>query len=174
MGVIDLDARVKKLEQDAGGGAVIDQIEAELTALEEQINGDGETDLGLAGDVEALTTKLIAVDVTSELTDKANCVTDAHMFKLADNVFTLSVKVDNTLSSSDWAMLCKFPAAYGIPANVQVAANIAYGNAANVGKGGSAFVEGDHISVRIPSNMTESNHYAVISATWVNLPSSTT
>lgn len=54
MGVIDLDARVKKLEQEAGGGAAIDQIEAELTALDEQINGDGETDLGLAGDVEAL------------------------------------------------------------------------------------------------------------------------
>ena len=54
MGVIDLDARVKKLEQEAGGGAVIDQLEAAVTALEEQINGDGETDLGLAGDVAAL------------------------------------------------------------------------------------------------------------------------
>lgn len=56
MGVIDLDARVKKLEQDAGSGAVIDQLEAAVTALEEQINGDGETDLGLAGDVTALET----------------------------------------------------------------------------------------------------------------------
>lgn len=64
----------------------------------------------------------------------------------------------------------KFPAAYGIPANVQLSATIAYGNAANVAKGGSAFVEGDHISVRIPSAMTENNHYAVISATWINLP----
>lgn len=54
MGVIDLDARVRKLEQGGGGGAEIDQIEAALTALEEQINGDGETDLGLAGDVSDL------------------------------------------------------------------------------------------------------------------------
>lgn len=35
MGVIDLDARVKKLEQDGTGGAVIDQLEAAVTALEE-------------------------------------------------------------------------------------------------------------------------------------------
>lgn len=54
MGVIDLDARVKKLEQEAGGGAVIDQLEAAVTALEETVNGDGETDLGLVGDVAAL------------------------------------------------------------------------------------------------------------------------
>ena len=54
MGVIDLDARVKKLEQEAGGGAVIDQLEAAVTALEETVNGDGDTDLGLVGDVAAL------------------------------------------------------------------------------------------------------------------------
>ena len=36
MGVIDLDARVKKLEQ-GGGGAEIDQIEADLTALENTV-----------------------------------------------------------------------------------------------------------------------------------------
>lgn len=34
MGVIDLDARVKKLEAEQGGGAVIDQLEAAVTALE--------------------------------------------------------------------------------------------------------------------------------------------
>ena len=34
MGVIDLDARVKKLEQEGAGGAVIDQLEAAVTALE--------------------------------------------------------------------------------------------------------------------------------------------
>lgn len=62
MGVIDLDARVKKLEQEAGGGAVIDQLEAAVTALEEQINGDGETDLGLAGDVETLETAVQDLD----------------------------------------------------------------------------------------------------------------
>ena len=35
MGVIDLDARVKKLEQGGAGSAEIDQIEAAVTALEE-------------------------------------------------------------------------------------------------------------------------------------------
>ena len=65
MGVIDLDARVKKLEQDAGG-AVIDQLEAAVTALEETINGDGETDLGLVGDVAALqTTTRIELPIAS-------------------------------------------------------------------------------------------------------------
>lgn len=38
MGVIDLDARVKKLEQDIGS-AGIDQIEADLTALENIVQG---------------------------------------------------------------------------------------------------------------------------------------
>ncbi len=37
MGVIDLDARVKKLEQGGSGGAEIDQIEADLTALENTV-----------------------------------------------------------------------------------------------------------------------------------------
>lgn len=35
MGVIDLDKRVKKLEQDETGGAELDQLEAAVTALEE-------------------------------------------------------------------------------------------------------------------------------------------
>lgn len=34
MGVIDLDKRVKKLEQEGTGGGVIDQLEAAVTALE--------------------------------------------------------------------------------------------------------------------------------------------
>lgn len=37
MGVIDLDARVKKLEADSGSSAEIDQIEADLTALENTV-----------------------------------------------------------------------------------------------------------------------------------------
>lgn len=37
MGVIDLYARVKKLEQGGAGGAEIDQIEADLTALENTV-----------------------------------------------------------------------------------------------------------------------------------------
>lgn len=59
MGVIDLDARVKKLEEGGGGGAdpgVIDQLEAAVTDLEETVNGDGDTDLGLVGDMAALET----------------------------------------------------------------------------------------------------------------------
>lgn len=69
MGVIDLDARVRKLEQEGAGGAVIDQIEAELTALDEQINGDGELDLGLAGDVAALELDVggLVEDVTADV-----------------------------------------------------------------------------------------------------------
>lgn len=64
MGVIDLDARVKKLEAgESGGGEILDQLAAEVTALDEQINGDGETDLGLAGDVTELKT---ALTVTKE------------------------------------------------------------------------------------------------------------
>ena len=39
MGVIDLDARVKKLEQDSGSSAEIDQIEADLTSLENAVSG---------------------------------------------------------------------------------------------------------------------------------------
>ena len=54
MGVIDLDARVKKLEEGGASGAILDQLAAEVTALDEQINGNGETDLGLAGDVAEL------------------------------------------------------------------------------------------------------------------------
>lgn len=37
MGVIDLDARVKKLEQEGTGGAVIDQLEAAVTAIENEL-----------------------------------------------------------------------------------------------------------------------------------------
>lgn len=71
MGVIDLDARVKKLEEGGGGGAdptVIDQLEAAVTALEETVNGDGETDLGLVGDVAALETATTPVDVSNLFT----------------------------------------------------------------------------------------------------------
>jgi hypothetical protein len=54
MGVIDLNARVKALEENSGNSAEIDQIEAAVTALEETVNGDGDTDLGLVGDVADL------------------------------------------------------------------------------------------------------------------------
>ena len=37
MGVIDLDRRVKKLEQEGTGGGVIDQLEAAVTALESDV-----------------------------------------------------------------------------------------------------------------------------------------
>lgn len=37
MGVIDLDARIKKLEQEGTGGAVIDQLESAVTAIENEL-----------------------------------------------------------------------------------------------------------------------------------------
>ena len=67
MGVIDLDARVKKLEEGGTGGAVIDQLEAEVTALDEQINGNGETSFGLAGDVSDLKTAAVPVQYEIEV-----------------------------------------------------------------------------------------------------------
>lgn len=39
MGVIDLDARVKALEENSGNSAEIDQIESDLTALENTVSG---------------------------------------------------------------------------------------------------------------------------------------
>lgn len=39
MGVIDLNARVTALEKNGAGGAELDQIEADLTALEETVGG---------------------------------------------------------------------------------------------------------------------------------------
>lgn len=39
MGVIDLNARVRALEENAGNSQEIDQIEADLTALEETVDG---------------------------------------------------------------------------------------------------------------------------------------
>ena len=59
MGVINLNDRVDKLEESTTSlGSVTDQIDAEVTALDEQINGDGDTDLGLAGDVADLSAAL--------------------------------------------------------------------------------------------------------------------
>ena len=37
MGVIDLDKRIKKLEQEGAGGAVIDQLESAVTAIENEL-----------------------------------------------------------------------------------------------------------------------------------------
>lgn len=61
MGVIDLDARVKKLEQGGGGGAEIDQIEADLTAL-----GNTVADLEIAVD------NLSGMDVSDMITFNAD------------------------------------------------------------------------------------------------------
>ena len=97
MGVIDLDARVKKLEAEQGGGAVIDQIEADLTALEEQINGDGETDLGLAGDVDALETAVGALQTATAVTDVTNLFTLNPDKVEEDGYYLKAVKVHNTV-----------------------------------------------------------------------------
>lgn len=67
MGVIDLDARVKKLEADSGSSAEIDQIEAAVTALENTVSGNGTTTFGLEGDVAAL--QAAAVPERTEVTD---------------------------------------------------------------------------------------------------------
>lgn len=74
MGVIDLDARVKKLEEGGAGGAVIDQLESAVTALEETVNGNGTTDLGLVGDVSDLETAVSAIETAS--------VADRHTIEL--------------------------------------------------------------------------------------------
>lgn len=71
MGVVDLNARLTALEKtvaDDPTGTVIDQLEAAVTDLEETVNGDGETDLGLVGDVAALqtATAVTKADLTPE------------------------------------------------------------------------------------------------------------
>lgn len=51
MGVIDLDKRVRKLEQDGAGGAVVDQLEAAVTAIENELTV---TVTDISGDLETL------------------------------------------------------------------------------------------------------------------------
>lgn len=51
MGVIDLDKRVRKLEQEGTGGAVVDQLEAAVTAIENELTV---TSTDISGDLETL------------------------------------------------------------------------------------------------------------------------
>lgn len=51
MGVIDLDKRVRKLEQDGAGGAELDQLEAAVTAIENELTV---TVTDISGDLETL------------------------------------------------------------------------------------------------------------------------
>ena len=51
MGVIDLDKRVRKLEQEGTGGAVVDQLEAAVTAIENELTV---TVTDISGDLETL------------------------------------------------------------------------------------------------------------------------
>lgn len=108
MGVIDLDKRVKKLEAEGTGGAVIDQLEAAVTDLEETVNGNGETDLGLVGDVAALEDVVsnLIEDVTSKVTlsegialDTGNRDRYIKAYKIA-NIVILHVEVKCTTGSS--------------------------------------------------------------------------
>ena len=94
MGVIDLDARVKKLEAGGGGGAdpgVIDQLEAAVTDLEETVNGNGETDFGLVGDVATLETAFgeLVTDITDQFTPNPDLT-----FTAADTSYTIT-KIGN-------------------------------------------------------------------------------
>lgn len=108
MGVIDLDARVKKLEQDAGGGAVIDQLEAAVTALEETVNGDGDTNLGLVGDVAALDEQIngdgetdfgLVGDVASLATAIQNCANVTNVSSLLAWNNSLTMDASSTLTA---------------------------------------------------------------------------
>ena len=108
MGVIDLDARVKKLEAEGTGGAVIDQLEAAVTSLEETVNGNGETDFGLVGDVAALETAFgnLIEDVTSKVTLSEGIALDTgardryiKAYKIG-NIVILQVEVKCTAGSS--------------------------------------------------------------------------
>ena len=103
MGVIDLDARVKKLEAGGGGGAdpgVIDQLEAAVTDLEETVNGNGETDFGLVGDVAALEAAVPTVtDLSASLTGAASFTTSASLIKYG-NLRVLDVLMDKYLPTT--------------------------------------------------------------------------
>ena len=165
MGVIDLDARVKKLEQDAGGGAVIDQLEAAVTALEEtvngdgdtdlglvgdvadldeQINGDGETDFGLAGDVEALETAIAAApttvsDLSSGLTSTATWVDTVKLYAYG-SLRLLTMKTSWNVPT-DYTTAVVIPSG-SIPSN-NTACACAMTNTADFAKGGFAIVQTD-------------------------------
>ena len=78
MGVIDLDARVKKLEAGEGSvdPTVIDQLEATVTSLDETVNGDGETDFGLVGDVAALQAAAVPTKTTLTLEEGFTSISD--------------------------------------------------------------------------------------------------
>ena len=123
MGVIDLDARVKKLEQDAGGGAVIDQLEAAVTDLEETVNGDGDTDLGLAGDVEQLQTDVTTLQqsipgpavktaVTTGITHgAADSETGGIYYTVSGSIVHLHVGAGSLTADDSFQTLITLPAA---------------------------------------------------------------
>ena len=102
MGVIDLDARVKKLEQGGGGidPTVIDQLEAAVIDLEETVNGDGETDLGLVGDVAALQDSLEALSEYSGTETKIGTWVDGKDLYAKTYVFTSTDLDDATIDTT--------------------------------------------------------------------------
>ena len=142
MGVIDLDARVKKLEQ--GGGSidptVIDQLEAAVTDLEETVNGDGETDLGLVGDVAALATavtNVTPIDVSNKFTahegitlDTGTTISAIQIGRLVFLSATLDVSAGSQTSPTEYTVL-------DLDDDIAPEAttvNYCYGQAAAVGK----------------------------------------
>ena len=168
MGVIDLDARVKKLEQGGGGGAEIDQIEADLTALEEQINGDGETDFGLAGDVSDIQADLVSVDLSSLLTGKAAVVTDAKLRKYG-NVYEISILTDKTVATTLTSMVT-------LPVEarptVKFGAAVTMLDISDVSKRAIAIVNTDGTVTAAPNQSLTNSETAglAIHATWIVIP----
>lgn len=110
MGVIDLNARVTALEKNGAGGAELDQIEADLTALEETVNGNGETDLGLVGDVAAL--ENMFEDVSDKITVNSGITVNGtpviKAVKISNVVFaciTVDVKTGSQPAGTEYTLL---------------------------------------------------------------------
>lgn len=89
MGVIDLDARVKKLEQEGTGGAVIDQLESAVTAIENELTV---TVTDITDDLETLpegvTVEFAYLETYGKLcsvtfsADSANPIDDVPLYKI--------------------------------------------------------------------------------------------
>ena len=174
MGVIDLNARVKALEEAGSADIpVIDELEATVTALDEQINGDGETDLGLTGDVAALETAIpTAEDISSQLTGAASCVTSATLHKYG-NLYELSVLTDKTATTTLTSMVT-LPVAARPTEKFAAAASML--DITDVSKRAIAIVNTDGTVTAAPNQALANTETAgiAIHATWIVIPTPTT
>lgn len=137
MGVIDLDKRVKKLEQDGAGGAELDQLEAAVTAIENEltvtvtdISGDLETlPEGVTADFAYFETYGKVCSVTFGLDNGGSSVSGLQVYKIpADKIpytpysYTASVNDAYILEGEDgYYIACEL--ASGLIASVQWIAN---------------------------------------------------